>query len=80
MNEGEVLKCLKCGGDLEEGLLNAGSDDLYWIARTYSEQLLPPYATRTRLLRAWRCKKCQLVVFTYEKGTLMQHASERWLE
>ncbi len=63
----EVKKCPNCGGDLEEGLLNAGSDSLYWIARTYSEQLLPPYAVRNRLLKAWRCKKCQLFVFACEK-------------
>ncbi len=76
----EVKKCPKCSGDLEEGSLNAGFDALYWIARTYSEELLAHFAWRTRLLKAWRCKKCQLVVFTYEKRTLMHQASERWLE
>jgi predicted nucleic-acid-binding Zn-ribbon protein len=83
MNETEAKKCPKCGGDMEEGLLDAAlgvsGRALYWIARTYSERLISPWGWRRRLLRAWRCKKCQIAIFSYGERTLVHNASERWL-
>jgi hypothetical protein len=78
MNETEVKKCPKCGGDVEEGLLNAGGG-VDWLARTYSERLLSPWHWKIPMLKAWRCKRCELVIFTYDERALVHKASERWV-
>ena len=65
--------------DLLDAALGVSGRALYWIARTYSERLVSSWGWRRRLLRARRCKKRQLVIFTYKEGTLVHNASERWL-
>jgi len=71
----EVKKCPKCGGDVENGLLNAprGID---WLAQTYTETLLSPWHWKMPKLKAWRCKRCELVIFTYGKRTLVRNIRE----
>lgn len=77
MNENEFKKCPKCGGDLEEGVLDAprGID---WRTQTYTETLLSPWHWTMPKLWAWRCKRCQLVIFTYGERTLVHKTRERW--
>jgi hypothetical protein len=68
----EVMKCPKCGGELEKGVMQASAvvfwneDDIeeHWTAMTV--------LGRTGIMlesQTWRCKNCQLAIFFYGKDT-----------
>ncbi len=67
-----VKKCPKCGGALEEGLLDAprGID---WYTHTHTGTLLSPWHWKMPKLQALRCKKCELVLFLYGKAKVSSH-------
>ena len=69
MNESEVKKCPKCGGELERGVMQLslrGGDVVFWNARDAEEKLISEY-WQVHDHPAWRCRKCQLAVFLYGK-------------
>jgi hypothetical protein len=72
MNESEVKKCPKCGGELEKDVMQASyvvfwnDDDIeeHWTAMTVLERTGIMLESQT-----WRCKNCQLAIFHYGKDT-----------
>lgn len=71
----EVKKCPKCGGELESGFIHA-TRGLFWdtkkqrlVFNTFTGTLISGWSGFTMpQARAWRCKKCELVVFLYGKN------------
>jgi hypothetical protein len=68
MNENEVKKCPKCGGELERGVIQA-SDVAFWNKDDVEEHFTSVLGFRGTSLesQAFRCKHCELVVFYYGK-------------
>ena len=74
MNESEIKKCPKCGGELEKGVMQA-SGVVFW-----NEDNMEEHWTSTSLLLegrrmmlespTWRCKNCHLAIFHYGKEYL----------
>ena len=69
MNESEVKKCPKCGGELEEGAMQA-SYVVFWNEDNLEENLTSQWSVGRRTLesQAFRCKNCELIVFYYGKN------------
>jgi ssDNA-binding Zn-finger/Zn-ribbon topoisomerase 1 len=69
MNENEVKKCPKCGGELEKSIILAylhRGGIAFWGKENIEEKLVSQWFWQDmRDLPAWRCKKCQLAVFLY---------------
>jgi hypothetical protein len=76
MNESEIKKCPKCGGELEKGVMQASAvvfwnkDGIeeHWTAMTGLGAVLG----RTGIMlesQTRRCKNCQLALFYYGKDT-----------
>jgi hypothetical protein len=66
----EVMKCPKCGGELEKGVMQVSG--LYGIAFWGKENIEESLISQWRGMRdhqAWRCKKCQLAVFLYGENS-----------
>jgi hypothetical protein len=70
----EIKNCPKCGGELEKGFLMS-NEPLFWDTKTHKffadsgEQLTFKLTRFTyQSLEAYRCKKCQLVMFEYGKN------------
>lgn len=60
----EVEKCPKCGGELEIGLVSSPRG-IGWLGQGCTEELLSEWHLKMPKLLAWRCEKCQLVIFLY---------------
>jgi hypothetical protein len=64
----DVKKCPEYGGEIEEGfLISPGA--LWWDTQKHEvlgegEQIVP-FSMSIQNLEAYRCKKCQLIVFKY---------------
>jgi uncharacterized protein (UPF0212 family) len=71
----EVMKCPKCGGELEKGFL-ISNESLFWDTKThkffaeFSGEILASKSTRITFqnLEPYRCKNCKLVIFEYGKN------------
>jgi uncharacterized protein with PIN domain len=70
MNDNEVKNCPKCGGELEEGVMQA-SYVVFWNKDDVEEHLTSVWRLGRGTLesKALRCKNCQLVIFHYGKNT-----------
>ena len=65
MTENEVLKCPRCGGELEHGTIFAYRG-IYWISKLLTkEALISRFDLSFPNLEGWRCKKCSLAIFDY---------------
>jgi hypothetical protein len=64
MNEVEIKKCPKCGGDLEKGVMQANAI-VFWDKDDVEEHWTGWW--RTLESPTWRCKNCQLAIFSYDK-------------
>lgn len=66
----EVVKCPKCGGELEKGVIQA-SAIVFWNKDNIEEHLTSLWRLGRDTLesQALRCKNCQLVIFYYGKET-----------
>lgn len=64
------MRCPECGGYMTEGWLSIGQG-MHWIANRDSghdvaEDIPGTHAImRPNRLAAWRCKKCELILFRY---------------
>lgn len=59
--------CPRCGGEMAPGRLSSGRDDIVWRDGAEPERFvdfLMEGGERIRPDRAWRCRKCNRVVFT----------------
>lgn len=72
----DVMKCPKCGGELEKGYVAAklvawtNEKISNWSLKgLWSGQLIinGGYPYNIQNVEAYRCTKCQLVIFEYEK-------------
>jgi hypothetical protein len=64
-NEIEIEKCPNCGGELKSGKVLCPRT-LSWQGQA-SEEIVPPFHWGIAKLQGWRCEKCRLVIFLYEK-------------
>jgi uncharacterized protein with PIN domain len=63
----EIKKCPKCGGELEQGFVTAPRG-IYWNDKENKRQTLISMWTWTMpKIEAWRCGKCNLVIFCVNK-------------
>jgi phage FluMu protein Com len=66
----EDKKCPKCGGELEEGFIHAPRG-IYWDTEEHkwhvytSEALISMWSWTMPRVQAWRCRKCNLIIFGY---------------
>jgi len=66
----EVVKCPKCGGELENGYVHA-PQGVYWDSVEHKwhifslEALLSMWAWTMPRVRGWRCTNCRLILFFY---------------
>jgi len=69
MNESEIMKCPKCGKELEKGTIQA-SDVAFWNKDDVEEHFTSILRLGGRSLesKAFRCKSCELVVFCHGKN------------
>jgi len=76
MNEKEVLKCPKCGVEMESGYLDIRSPDLIRVFftkekpsrwRVKGDNSLEAKWLGHKVTTAHRCRKRQIVVFDYKK-------------
>ena len=73
MNDGEVKKCPECGREMEKGYII--SDGIRWSNEKHELWGLgQEFIVHWRLLtipnvEAYRCTKCKLILFHYEKVT-----------
>jgi hypothetical protein len=69
----EVKKCPKCGGELEKGVMQA-SGVVFWNKDDIEEDwtAMTVLGRRSILLESptWRCKNCQLAIFSYNEKYL----------
>jgi hypothetical protein len=73
----EVVKCPGCKGELEGGFIHASSG-IFWDKRkprwklftSEREELISRWTLGIPSTQAWRCTKCNLVVFCYNKKVL----------
>jgi Domain of unknown function (DUF6487) len=72
----EVLKCPKCGGQLQKGFLYLPRGALWDAKRRYvysysarsSGWLFDPWMVpRAQIVEAWKCPNCRLAIFGYER-------------
>jgi hypothetical protein len=65
----EVMKCPKCGEELEHGFIRAPRG-IYWDKMGRKESLISRWSLTVTVPRieAWKCSKCSLVVFLYKQG------------
>jgi uncharacterized protein with PIN domain len=76
MNESEIKKCPKCGGELEKGVMQA-SGVVFWNKDDIEEHWTSTsllFEGRKMMLESptWRCKNCQLAIFSYDKKNLQK--------
>jgi len=67
MNEEEVEKCPKCGGEMRRGHISFGTE-VRWKEEEEEEEDILTYASFWgfhKRLEACRCQKCRLVIFYY---------------
>lgn len=70
----EVLKCPRCNGELERGFIHAPSG-IFWDKQklrwkfftSEREELISRWTLGIPSTQAWRCSKCNLVVFRYDR-------------
>jgi len=76
MNEKEINKCPKCGGALENGVMQASSI-VFWTKDGMEEHWTSTsilFEGRKTTLESptWRCKNCQIAIFSYDKKNLKE--------
>jgi hypothetical protein len=69
MNMNEIVKCPKCSGELEKGVIQA-SYIVFWNKADVEEDLTSQWRAGKNAIEseAWRCNNCQLIVFYYGKN------------
>jgi len=67
MNENEIKKCPKCGGELEQGFVEPPRG-IYWRDKEGKRQtLISMWNWTVPKIKASRCGKCTLVLFLYRQ-------------